>query len=174
MSTTSFSKNDLLFMTPIFQFVFDKGMENAVAEGTQDMYLEDKMFACITDRKIVNHFRKFSMDVDLSIVQKAIDFAQTVNINKAWLKFHKISLLGYRADNGKVCALLTSDIVFNLRADAQQNGNKLIKPLSEHIASTVNNVQKGMTSLKQFRKVFAKEYKAKHSESSLLELIKAF
>jgi hypothetical protein len=170
----NFSNNELLFLTPIFNFIFDKGMENAVAEGTQELYLEDKMVDCLTDRKIVNHFRKFSMDVDLSIVQKAIDFAQTANINKAWLKFHKISLMGYRADNGKVCALLTSDIIFNLRADAQKQGNKLIKPLSEHIASTINNVQKGMTSLKQFRKVFAKEYKAQHSESSLIELIKAF
>jgi hypothetical protein len=148
-------------------------MLDAVNNGNQDEMLDEKVFQCITNKTIVEAFRQIGSEVQMDKVLYAINHAQARDISIAWLKFHKIELIGKTVKDNNEAIVLDGIVSFSMRAYGKEN-NCFVRPLSEHVASFVNKAQKSFTSMKMYYAVKAKPFIASHSKSSVLEILKSF
>jgi hypothetical protein len=163
-----FTQNEIKFMGKLYDYIFDKGMKKALDRGMEHEYMEDKLLKCLTNPKIKKLFKTFSFDsVDLGIVQKAVHYVPIKKVTKEWLRFHRISLVGQRVEDNKIVGLFDCDILFNLKVELQKKGEENVIPISKWIANRVMQTQNRMSSLRQWKNVFPKEYKPLRETASI-------
>jgi hypothetical protein len=148
----SYKPMELNIFSTIFAYIFDKGMNEAISEGTQNEYLSEKICDALFDPRIKSVFKTINSEVQMDKVLWVLEHAQTRDINKAWLRFHNIHLEGIKLD-GEKAMIFDQEVVFYLRHDQRVSGNKLIQPKTEHIASTCNMVEKTFTSIRRFKTI---------------------
>ena len=147
-----FKPFELKLHTLIFNFFFDKGMILACKDGKKTQYMDQKLFDIFSDKDINNAFSIIG-GIKMDIVTDAINNVQSKNINKAFLMYKGLSFQAIDFKDRKVM-LTDKEVTFYLRHDAQNlSGNKLIQPTAEHIASTLNKVEKSLSSLRRFKTI---------------------
>ena len=164
---------ELNIFSTIFSFVFDAEMLQAIKDGNQEEFMDEKVFQCITHRPIVDAFRQIKSEVQMDKVLYAINHAQARDINTAWLQYHKIEIVGTTVKDNKSAIVLDQIIAFSMRNYGKDN-NCFVRPIAEHVASFANKAQKSFTSMKMYYNLKAKAFVANHSKSSVLEILKAF